>query len=47
LVRGGNQDCCFDELDIHQFVQFAISIIEREEDLPTVRPMLAQLRATM
>jgi hypothetical protein len=34
-------------LDIHQFVQGAISIIEREDDLLTVRAMLMQLRATM
>jgi hypothetical protein len=37
----------FDELDIYQFVQGAISIIEREDDLLTVRAILAQLCATM
>jgi hypothetical protein len=47
LGQGWKPRLLFDELDIHQFVQGAISIIEREEDLPTVRAMLGQLRATM
>jgi hypothetical protein len=47
IGQGRKPRLLFDELDIHQFVQGAILIIEREEDLPTVRAMLAQLRATM
>jgi hypothetical protein len=45
--QGRKPRLLFDELDIHQFVQGAISIIEREDDLLTVRAMLAQLCATM
>jgi hypothetical protein len=47
IGQGQKQRLLFDELDIHQFVQGAISIIEREDDLFTVRAMLAQLCATM
>jgi hypothetical protein len=47
IGQGRKPRLLFDELDIHQFVQGAVSIIEREDDLLTVRAMLAQLRATM
>jgi hypothetical protein len=47
IGQGRKPRLLFDELDIHQFVQGAIAIIEREDDLVTVRAMLAQLRATM
>jgi hypothetical protein len=47
IGQGRKPRLLFDELDIHQFVQGAISIIEREDDLLTVRAKLAQLRATM
>jgi hypothetical protein len=46
IDQGRKPRLLFDELDIHQFIQGAISIIERE-DMSTVRAMLAQLRATM
>jgi hypothetical protein len=47
IGQGRKPRLLFDELDIHQFVQGAIAIIECEDDLVTVRAMLAQLRATM
>jgi hypothetical protein len=37
----------FNELYIHQFVQVAISFIEYEDDMPTVRAILSQLRNSM
>jgi hypothetical protein len=47
IGQGRKPRLLFDELDIHQFVQGTIAIIEREDDLVTVRAMLAQLRVTM
>jgi hypothetical protein len=45
--HGRRNRLLFDDLDVFQFVQGCISMIERQSDVDTMRLMLSQLRSTM
>jgi hypothetical protein len=45
--HGRHNRLLFDDLDVFQFIQGCISMIERQPDVDTMRLMLGQLRSTM
>jgi hypothetical protein len=45
--HGWRNRLLFDDLDVFQFIQGCISMIERQPDVDTMRLMLSQLRSTM
>jgi hypothetical protein len=38
---------CYDDLDVYQFIQGCIAMVEQQQDVVTMRLMLSQLRSTM
>jgi hypothetical protein len=47
IGHGRRNRLLYDDLDIYQFIQGAIAIIEQQDELSLIKLMLAQLRATM
>jgi hypothetical protein len=47
IGHGRRNHLLYDDLDIYQFIQGSIAIIEQQDELSLIKLMLAQLRATM